>query len=30
VFITPVESHFNRITKEDIADIFTQITLKIE
>ncbi|MDR1591455.1 MAG: DUF4922 domain-containing protein [Prevotellaceae bacterium] len=28
VFVTPVESHFERITKDDIVDIYSQITLK--
>jgi hypothetical protein len=27
IFITPVESHFERITKEDIASIFQQVSL---
>lgn len=28
VFITPIQSHFERITKEDISDILSQSTLK--
>ncbi len=28
IFITPVESHFNRITKSDIGSIFEQVSLK--
>lgn len=27
IFITPVQSHFERITKEDIANIFQQVSL---
>lgn len=27
IFITPVESHFNKITKEDIVDILQQVSL---
>lgn len=30
VFITPIEAHFERITADDIRDIYTQITLKPE
>ena len=29
VFITPVEAHFERITADDIRDIYSQTTLKI-
>ena len=28
IFITPIESHFERITKEDIESIFEQVSLK--
>ena len=27
IFITPIESHFERITKEDVVNIFQQVSL---
>jgi len=28
IFITPVEEHFRRITRQDVVDILDQVSLK--